>query len=289
MHHFLEGRKEMKQTKSYDGTQITFWHSGTGDPLLLVHGATADHKRWSSILPRLEPHFSVYVMDRRGRGASSDSPDYHLLREAEDVAAVVETIGAEVGKPIFVLGHSYGATCSLEASLLTDKIRRLVLYEPGVPGIAPLIPPGVPDRMQALIDIGESEVALEVFMREVVRMPEHELAVYRQLPMWQTRISIAATIPRELAFDRTYSFQTEKFANMTVPTMLLLGGDSPPFARQAAEHVKATLPDSQIVVLPGQQHIAMDTAPDLFASAVLHFLAEARVVSTPVRTLVGKR
>jgi hypothetical protein len=38
--------------------------------------------------------------------------------------------------------------------------------------------------MQALIDSGELEAALEVFFREVVRMPEHELEVYRQLLMW---------------------------------------------------------------------------------------------------------
>jgi hypothetical protein len=31
---------------------------------------------------------------------------------------------------VFVLGHSLGALCALEAALLTDKISKLVLYEP---------------------------------------------------------------------------------------------------------------------------------------------------------------
>jgi hypothetical protein len=56
--------------------------------------------------------------------------------------------------------------------------------------------------------------------------------------------------------------------------MLLLGGDSPPLFQQAIELVDSILPNSQVVILPGQQHIAMDTAPDLFEKEVSGFLLE---------------
>jgi pimeloyl-ACP methyl ester carboxylesterase len=59
-----------------------------------------------------------------------------------------------------------------------------------------------------------------------------------------------------------------------VPTLLLLGGDSPQFFRSATEALTAILPNSRIVELPGQQHIAMDTAPDIFIREVVMFLAE---------------
>jgi pimeloyl-ACP methyl ester carboxylesterase len=260
----------MEQITSSDGTVIGFQRSGAGQPLLLVHGTTADHRRWATISPHFEQHFTVYAMDRRGRGASSDSPDYDLMREAEDVAAVVEAIG----EPVFILGHSYGGLCSLEAALLTDKVSRLILYEPPIPTGLPIYPPGIPDRMQALVDSGELEAALEVFFREVVRMPEHELGPYRQLPTWKVRISLAPTIARELVIDRTYSFDAGKFASLKVPTLLLLGSDSPPLFRRAIELVDAALPDSQVVILLGQQHIAMDTNPELFVREVLQFLLE---------------
>jgi len=209
-------------------------------------------------------------MDRRGRGGSSDSPDYELMREAEDIAAVVEAIC----KSVFLLGHSYGGVCSLEASLLTDKVSRLILYEPPIPTGLPQYPSDVPDRIQALADRGELEAGLEVFFREVVRMPEQELAAYRQLPVWNVRIQLTPTIPREMAFDQTYSLDTEKFGNFPVPTMLLLGGGSPPLFQQAIELLASTLPNSQVVILPGQQHIAMDTAPGLFVEEVHRFLLE---------------
>jgi pimeloyl-ACP methyl ester carboxylesterase len=208
-------------------------------------------------------------MDRRGRGASSDAPDYDIMREAEDVAAVVEAIG----EPVFILAHSYGAICSLEASLLTDKVSRLILYEPPIPTGPPTYAPDALARMQTLVDGGDLEGALELFFREIVGMPEPELAAYRQLPMWKSRILLAPTIPRELAFE-TYNFDAEKFAGLHIPTKLLLGGDSPPSFRQATALVDAALPESRVVILPGQRHIAMDTAPDLFISEVLNFLME---------------
>lgn len=266
----MKDTTSMKQVTSKDGTVIGFWKKGTGSPLLLVHGTTADHSRWSPISPRLEQHFTVYTMDRRGRGGSGDSPAYDIMREAEDIAAVVEAIG----EPVFLLGHSYGGVCSLEASLLTDKVSRLILYEPPIPTGLPMYPPGVPDRIQTLIDNGKLEAGLETFFQEVVRMPEHELKAYRQLPVWKVRIQLTPTIPREMEIDRTYNFDEEKFTNFQVPTMLLLGGDSPPLFQRAVKLVDSTLPNSKVVILPGQQHIAMDTDPELFVKEVTHFLLE---------------
>jgi pimeloyl-ACP methyl ester carboxylesterase len=75
------------------------------------------------VLPAFEEHFSVYAIDRRGRGGSGDSQNYSIEREFEDVAAVVDSIGELVN----LLGHSMGAVCSLEAALLTSNVRTLVL------------------------------------------------------------------------------------------------------------------------------------------------------------------
>ncbi|HEU4319772.1 MAG TPA: alpha/beta hydrolase [Acidimicrobiia bacterium] len=260
----------MDSVRSADGTVLSVHTSGHGPALLLVHGTSADHTRWSGVAPELEKRFSVFYMDRRGRGDSGDGPSYHVMREAEDVASVVEAIG----QPVRILGHSYGALCAMEAALLTDEIARMVLYEPPIPTGVTMYADGVPDRMQGLLDAGEPERALEVFFREVVRMPEEELDAYRRLPMWQQRIKLAPTIPREMAIDRTYVFEPEKFAGLDIPVGLYLGGDSPELFRSAVATAEAALPNATIVVLPGQQHVAMDTDPDLFLREVFRFLLD---------------
>src|SRR5262245_32171992 len=101
----------MQTIRSKDGTIIAVERSGMGPPLVLVHGTSADHTRWKPLLPRLEAHFTVCAVDRRGRGGSGDAPGYSITLEFDDIAAVIDALG----EPALLLGHSYGAVCSLEA------------------------------------------------------------------------------------------------------------------------------------------------------------------------------
>lgn len=267
-----ETKEELSMGKviSKDGTEIGFIKRGNGPPLLLVHGTTADHSRWNPVIPYFENQFTVYAVDRRGRGMSGDSPVYRLSKEAEDIAAVVESIN----KPVFILGHSHGAIASLEASLLTDKIKKLILYEPPIPLGTPAYPPGVPEKMQALIDSDRNEAALEVFFKEVVKMPDYEFEKYSRLPVYKRRIELAPTIPRELTLGKIYSFNTEKFTNLQIPVLLMLGGDSPGLFEKSIRVLDETLPNSRVFIMPDQQHIAMDTDTEMFVREVNKFLME---------------
>lgn len=110
---------------------------------------------------------------------------------------------------------------------------------------------------------------LITFLREVMKMPPHELELYRSLPVWPKRVAAAHTIPRELRAGEGYAFDPGRFGQLTAPTMLLLGGDSPPMFKASTEGVEAALPNAHVKVLPGQQHIAMDTAPELFMHLLL--------------------
>ena len=270
----LEDRLTQTRVTSRDGTQIAYWTSGDGPPLVLVHGTTADHTRWRPVLPHLEPHVTVHAMDRRGRGASGDAAAYDLTREYEDVAAVVNAVAATSGSAVDLLGHSFGGLCAFEAALLTPNVRKLVLYE-GWPAPNPdllALTPDVERRMEALLADGMREAALEVFIREEVGMPDHEFAAYRALPAWQARIDAAHTILRE---SRTVpGFDAEEARRLTMPVLLIVGADSPPALKCDYETVAEALPDPRVVVLEGQQHIAMDLVPEVFTSQVLRFLRD---------------
>jgi pimeloyl-ACP methyl ester carboxylesterase len=258
--------REPELVRSADGTPIAVWRSGEGRPLVLVHGTTADHTRWAPVLPAFEAGFEVLNVDRRGRGRSGDAGTYELEREFEDLAAVAEWAGDDV----YVLGHSYGGVCSLEAALLTDRIAKLILYEPPLGFVA--APPEVVEQLETLNAAGRPDELIVYFFREVVGVPPDQIGFLRSLPTWDARVAAAGTIPREERAAREYRFVPDRFRALSVPTLFLQGGDSPEPFRQAGAAVESALPDCSVVVLPGQRHAAMDTAPELFTAEVLAFL-----------------
>jgi pimeloyl-ACP methyl ester carboxylesterase len=247
------------------------WHTaGEGPPLVLVHGTSADHSRWATVVPRLAERFTTYAVDRRGRGVSPDpGGPYAIEREFEDLAEAIDAIGGEVD----VLGHSYGAVCSLEAALLSANVRRLVLYEPPLPVGIEINPPGVVERMNDLLAAGDREGVIMTFLLDVVRVPAAEAEALRRDPSWEGRLAAAHTIPRELRIADVYEPDFERFASLKVPTLLLAGADSPSFLIEPSRRLAEAIPDSRLVLMPGQQHNAMTTAPELFLGEVVGFLS----------------
>jgi pimeloyl-ACP methyl ester carboxylesterase len=255
---------------SADGTRIAYERHGSGPPLVLVHGTTANRTRWARVLPALTQQHTVYTMDRRGRGASGDAEAYALEREFEDVVAVVNSIGG----PVDLLGHSFGAVVVLEAALRTSNVRRLVIYEPPPTGTR-FVPSQLLRRMEDLLAAGDRDGVVTTFFREAARLPPHELEMMRADPSWPARVAAAHTILRECyAEEELPPFDPARFKRFTTPTLLLLGGESPDEFKAPVHAMHAGLPNSRIAVMPGQRHIAMTTAPDLFVHEVLAFLAE---------------
>jgi pimeloyl-ACP methyl ester carboxylesterase len=274
----VNGAGESTPTRvvSGDGTEIGYWTSGEGPPLVLVHGAPADHTRWRPLLPYLEPHATVHAIDRRGRGASGDGADYELAREFEDVAAVVDAVAEASGSAVDVYGHSFGGLCVFGGAALTSNIRRLVLYEgwPPVNLDAWALPHGVGERLDALLAAGNREAVVETVFREVVMMPEEEFTAFRAQPSWPARVAAAQMITRELRAVAEAPFDPEQAAKITVPTLLLMGSGSPDPAAAEIETVAAALPDARIVVLEDQQHVADVLIPEVFAEHVVGFLRD---------------
>ncbi len=258
---------KLEKVTSTDGTQLACWVSGEGPPLLMIHGTTADHTSWRFVLPALQEQFTVYAVDRRGRGDSGDAAVYTIGQEYEDTAAMVDSIGGSVN----VLGHSYGAHLAAEAALLTHKVRRLVLYEPPL-GHGTDEQPGIITRLEGLIERGERDAALETVLREIAGMSPKDIEQVRSSPVWPLRIAAVHTVPRELKADRDYTFRPERFRDMRSPTLLLLGSESPSYARTGTEAIAAALPGARIIRMPGQGHYAMVSAPELFTREVIRFL-----------------
>lgn len=250
---------------SVDGSRIGYQSFGGGPPMLLVHGTSATHIRWAPVRDVLAQHYAVHEMDRRGRGLSTDEADaYNLQREAQDVAAVAEAIGGDV----YVVAHSFGALCTIEAAQITSAFRRLALYEPPRPT------PGLNDVSQELVarlmTMSDREDILEAFYRNALRLPQAAIDGMRGTEIWRAQLTAAHTIAREL--DAVNAYQaTGGLLTIDVPVRILLGTETTAFLRAASDAFATEMPGAHVVPLQGQGHQAIDLDPDQFVHAVLEF------------------
>ncbi|MEZ0240192.1 MAG: alpha/beta fold hydrolase [Chloroflexota bacterium] len=242
-------------------------------PVVLVHGATADHTTFRVLAPVLGLTRRLYAIDRRGRGASGDGPAYSIEREFEDVATVAEALAEETGGPVDVLGHSYGGRCALGAALRTAAIRRVVAYEgaPLPPGSS-YRPAGLLENVHAALAAGDRDLALSTFLRGIVGMSEADLERYRADPVWPVRVAAAETIVREVEAETSEPASLQALVGVGVPVLLILGSASrSPFAL-GTEALAERLAHAEVVVIEGAAHAAHHTHIAEFAAAVKGFL-----------------
>jgi len=265
-----ESESSIATVVSKDGTSIAVECAGAGPSLVIVHGGAGDRTRWKPLFPFFAPRFTVCAMDRRGRGASGDSPDYSLQKGAEDVAAVINSRPG----PVFVLGHSIGGICALEAAFLTDKISKLVLYEPPLQDRNHGV---VAAKMESMIRAGESEQALLTFLQEIVMVSPREIEEMKARSSWPGRVAGVGKQIREIrALDR-YHFDAKRVSGLKVPTLLLTGSKTAsPDLKQAINALMDCLPNRSLIVFDGQEHNAMDNIPQEFAETVTKFLLDTK-------------
>jgi pimeloyl-ACP methyl ester carboxylesterase len=247
---------------------IAYERSGSGPPLVLVHGTSVERFSFCFVVPLFRDRFTLVAVDRRGRGESGDSTEgYAIEQEFSDIAAVVDSLG----EPADLFGHSYGATVALGAATLARNLRRLVMYEPA-PGVSQ-VAPELMARLDALLAEDEREQLLTLFLTDAGLDPD-ALQQLRASPIWAPRVAAAHTIPRELRAEEGYRPDPEAFAALPARLLFLLGSESPEWALQGTNSVRALLPNSRVVVLEGEGHLAILTAPELVGDQVTQFLCE---------------
>lgn len=262
-----------------DGVSIAVFSSGSGSPLVLVHGATADHTTWRTSGPLLAVGHTLHAVDRRGRGASGDGASgdpYAIEREFDDLTAVVDAVARAADRPVDVVGHSYGGRIALGAALRTASVRRVVCYE----GAPPARERGYQDAeaamvqgVEALVAAGDRDEALAMFMRDIVGMPEPDLVAFRADPIWPRRAAAIDTTIRELRAETSAGASLEALGGVRQPVLQILGGaSSEPFAA-ATRALDARLPDGRVVTIDGARHAAHHSHAPEFVAAIEGFLA----------------
>lgn len=116
-----------EDTVEANGIEIYYRELGSGDPLLLIMGLSANADWWDPTFLRiLAEHFHVVTFDNRGAGRSSKPPGpYTIPQMAADAVALMDRLG---WSSAHVLGMSMGGMIAQELTLLyPERVRKLVL------------------------------------------------------------------------------------------------------------------------------------------------------------------
>jgi pimeloyl-ACP methyl ester carboxylesterase len=248
---------------SSDGTSIAFERVGTGPPLVMVDaaGSYRDFRPQRPPVELLSGHFTVYLYDRRGRGASGDTPPYAVEREVDDLAALV----AEAGGSALVYAFSSGGLLALHAAAAGLAIPRLALFEPPIePTEDPAGETPFTAELAELVAAGRRRDAVESFHRGI-GVPEEVMAEMTP-PVWAALEAVAPTLVYDCRLSDAMSLRLLR--GVTTPTLVLDSqGSSAPITAMA-EAAAAALPNGTHRRLPGGWH---GVGHEVLAPALIEF------------------
>jgi pimeloyl-ACP methyl ester carboxylesterase len=256
----------LREVTTPDGVRIACQVSGHGTPLIMVHGAGSGRWSFDLVRPHLEDAFEVWSIDRRGRGDSSDAASYAIEREFDDVVAVVR----EAGEATLLFGHSYGALVAAGAAERLEGLPGLALYEGPMGGV--LADEDWTARFEANVEAGRADRAMRDFMSDVGGYASEEIDAMQDTPAWHARLAAAPTVPRELHAEHGFATDDLRLSQLHTPTLLLVGSESPSWAKRSVDAFAAAIPQSELHVLEGHGHGAATSAPELLASELRNFL-----------------
>ena len=253
---------------SPDGSEVACEVVGQGTAILLVHGTADDRLGFDRVAPLLADRFTLYMMDRRGRGLSTrQAADYAIEREFEDIVALAAKIADRHGAPTGLFAHSYGALCAMGAARTATHIGRMMLYEP---------PPGTPstlvNRMVEESAKGNLEGVMHIQFVELQHQPQ---AVFDRLKSdharWERYLGFAGTIAREFVNARRFSITDGEFADIASAVRFIVGEKTfPPLIKYTDTAMRAFVRADKRLI-PGQGHNALRQAPALVADEIADF------------------
>ena len=261
-----------EEIRSADGTRLTVRRQGTGDPVVLVHGSGGGLHSWGPVASLLSGSYELWIPARRGYGPSDVPPGRKSFQD--DVADLVAVLDA-AGRPAHLVGASYGATLALHtAAAEPGRLRSLAVFEPPLfasgPAVAPLL-----DRYRAAF---ERDGAAEMFavLNEVTRVPPEIVAAFlaaagtrKPDPAEERRAAVGWLHDLEALADD--GDDTARWSALTVPTLIMQGGDTWEPMPSTTAALAAALPAARRAIWPGQSHFATMTAPALFADTLREF------------------
>ena len=246
---------EERRVDAPSGVRIAVTVSGGLDdsttPVVLVHGMGGSRTTWRPLARELRRRGRTVVSyDLRGHGRTGHGPSYRLDDFVDDLAAVVDDLGAE---SIDLVGHSLGAHTALRYAMAEpSRVRRLVLEE--VPPM-PRDDADLAERIVPTATLGERVRGL----RALVADPGPFLRFDRNAGQ-SVMDSFTVADPR----------WWNELAVVTAPTLVVSGGDRSFLPPRHLRDLAAALPDGRFVGIDAGHSVHRDRGDEFAETVIAH-------------------
>ena len=260
--------KSMPTINSKDHTKIAYQKIGTGPGLVLVQGAMGSIRNYQQLSQALAGSFTVYLLERRGRGESCPvGSGYGLHTEVEDVQAMLKESGAP-----YLYGLSSGAIISLATAAVTPTVKKLAIYEPPLYVNDPAKPAQVLANYRQAMSNGQIAKAMVIGMKGGQMGP----AAFNVMPNWllagmfgkimQAETAngdtkgyiamekLAPTLEQDFSLVVEVAANIQQFKSVTCDTLLLGGSKSPQYLKVSLSALEKILPHSTRYEFAGLGH-----------------------------------
>ncbi|RPI24888.1 MAG: alpha/beta hydrolase [Chloroflexota bacterium] len=249
-----------------NGLQMYYEIHGTGQPLVLIHGAFSGiGTSFGALLPGLSRTRQViaFELQAHGRTADIDRP-LSIELMADDVAAAIRHLGFEQAD---IFGYSMGSNVALHAVIRhPDVVRKLVLAS-----VTYKLSGVHPGLMEGLAEMKPEMMFGSPWHEEYMRIAPHPE-------------DFATLFAKKTQMDRELKdLPAETIQAIQAPTLLILGDSDLVRPEHAVEMFRllgggifgdtpAGLPKSQLAILPGTSHVTVADRADLLLVMIPAFL-----------------
>lgn len=257
-----------------NGIRMYYEEHGSGAPLLLIMGFTANATGWEPVIPQLAANHHVIAFDNRGSGRS-DQPEgaYTMAQLADDAIGVLDVLGIDKAH---VYGVSMGGMIAQHVWLRhRDRVLSLILgcTTPGGPHAVPA-PPEVVQTLLSSTSLPPEqafEANLPIMYSDGFAQAHKAALLERAEQNAYLRATPAGVQGQMAAITRHDTY--DRLPEFAVPT-LVLHGDADQLVPTANGRILAErIPGATLILYPGARHGYLGEYADQASADALRFLA----------------
>ena len=251
------------QRVNVNGMRMYYEVSGTGDPLVVLHGAYMNIPSMGAIIPKLARTHKVYALELQGHGRTTDiNRPITYQNLADDVAAFMDAVGLQKAD---VFGYSMGSATGLQLAIRHPaKVGKLIAASVAYdlkgwqPEFTAMIPTMSVDMFPPMLEQEYRKYAANPKgFRELAR----KLIALEKEPMaWEADVKALKTPVLIIAGDADVATLEHNVA-----LFRLLGGGG-------MGDMGKPLSPSRLAILPATSHTAVITQSDLLHALIEPFL-----------------